>query len=604
MRRRSPVAGAVRAGERVYLSGAQRRSRPDGAVAGLGDAAAQTHAALDRLEAALARRRRLARSTSRSSRPASSTAAIGPTSTAPSPSGCRACIRSRPGSSSPGSARPELIVQIDAEAAIPARRAAQMRPYTFENWHGQGFPWQGAMVVATDDEFFVRGQTGSAARPFRHRRRRAARSPMPGSRPISRLRNLATLLEEAGGSLEDVCKITVYISDRAYRAAVYPMIGKHFGEVRPVSTGIVTTAFARPDILFEIDVVAIREAGRRAARAAAAVPFRAAPATARRRSRSTASSAWRWSPGDRVILRGQTGMGLDEKLYGARRRRRRRPSRRWTMSRRCSPRPAPGSPTSPRRPSTSPSATIWPAVNAAVLKRLRRHRAGLHDARREGAREPRPPDGGRRHGDPAGTRPDDLLARRSLRPHGHARRRRHHLLARGRLALPLRGGGRRRRPDAAHDRSAARPARRSTSCGAASAPRHVDRALAAATPRPRLAPARPDRPARAGPPPIRGASYKPERGEAHGRDCVAIANIVRSRGRAGRHGARLRGRSRRAARDASDRGARRPATRPAASSSRSSRPPLAGRAREAFPYRRPAGRRRSRSDRRAGTALA
>ena len=48
----SPVAGAVRCGSRVFLSG-RSALRPDGSVAGLGDAAAQTHAALDQLEAAL-----------------------------------------------------------------------------------------------------------------------------------------------------------------------------------------------------------------------------------------------------------------------------------------------------------------------------------------------------------------------------------------------------------------------------------------------------------------------------------------------------------------------------------------------------------------------
>ena len=47
-----PLAGAVRIGERVFLSGANAL-QADGSVAGLGDAAAQTHAALDALEASL-----------------------------------------------------------------------------------------------------------------------------------------------------------------------------------------------------------------------------------------------------------------------------------------------------------------------------------------------------------------------------------------------------------------------------------------------------------------------------------------------------------------------------------------------------------------------
>ena len=47
-----PIAGAVRAGERVFLSGASAL-KPDGSIAGIGDATAQAHAALDQLEAAL-----------------------------------------------------------------------------------------------------------------------------------------------------------------------------------------------------------------------------------------------------------------------------------------------------------------------------------------------------------------------------------------------------------------------------------------------------------------------------------------------------------------------------------------------------------------------
>ena len=128
--------------------------------------------------------------------------------------------------------------------------------------------------------------------------------------------NLATILTEAGAGLEDICKLTVYIGDRAYRPAVYPMIGKHLGQVRPVCTGIITTGFGRPDALFELDVAVLRKhAG-----------------VLHRRIRPYHSSAARYGhqgqpldcefcmavvAGDRVILRGQTGMGLDEKFYGA-----------------------------------------------------------------------------------------------------------------------------------------------------------------------------------------------------------------------------------------------------------------------------------------------
>ena len=64
------------------------------------------------------------------------------------------------------------------------------------------------------------------------------------------------LLEEAGASLSDICKITVYITDRAYREQVYRVIGKWLKGVHPVSTGLIVSGLARPEYLMEIDVVA------------------------------------------------------------------------------------------------------------------------------------------------------------------------------------------------------------------------------------------------------------------------------------------------------------------------------------------------------------
>jgi len=38
--------------------------------------------------------------------------------------------------------------------------------------------------------------------------------------------NIAMLLEEAGGELQDICKITIYIIDPRYREAVYLVVGR------------------------------------------------------------------------------------------------------------------------------------------------------------------------------------------------------------------------------------------------------------------------------------------------------------------------------------------------------------------------------------------
>jgi enamine deaminase RidA (YjgF/YER057c/UK114 family) len=64
------------------------------------------------------------------------------------------------------------------------------------------------------------------------------------------------LLEEAGAKLEDVVKITIYITDRAYREAVYTVVGKWLKGVFPVSTGIIVNGLANPEYLMEIDIIA------------------------------------------------------------------------------------------------------------------------------------------------------------------------------------------------------------------------------------------------------------------------------------------------------------------------------------------------------------
>lgn len=305
------VASAVRAGERLYLSAASA-STPQGTVVALGDAAGQTHAAIDRIEAALAAA-------------GGSLADITKLTT---------CIIDRDhrkavyevigrrlkgvfpvstGLVVAGLSRPELMVQIDAEAVIGARVERQ-RTFELKNWFGQDIAWQGAMVAAGPNEIFIRGQTGASldgklmAGLGRRPEDAAAQAELA-------LANLATLLGEAGSGMDDVCKITVHINDRAYRNAVYPMIGKAFRGVHPVSTGLITPAFARPEILFEIDVQAARKVGGKPHR-------RVRPYHSRQARYGTEQQpldcdfCMAVRAGDTITLRGQTGIGLDEKMVG------------------------------------------------------------------------------------------------------------------------------------------------------------------------------------------------------------------------------------------------------------------------------------------------
>jgi enamine deaminase RidA (YjgF/YER057c/UK114 family) len=69
--------------------------------------------------------------------------------------------------------------------------------------------------------------------------------------------NIKTLLEEAGGTLDDIVKVVVYLTDIRYREPVYRVTGRWLKGVYPVSTGIVVSALARPEWLVEIDATAV-----------------------------------------------------------------------------------------------------------------------------------------------------------------------------------------------------------------------------------------------------------------------------------------------------------------------------------------------------------
>jgi enamine deaminase RidA (YjgF/YER057c/UK114 family) len=82
--------------------------------------------------------------------------------------------------------------------------------------------------------------------------------------------NIAMLLEEAGGRLEDIAKVVVYLIDPRYREPVYRVMGRWLKGVYPVSTGIVVAALARPEWLVEIDATAVIPSDRRASAEASA----------------------------------------------------------------------------------------------------------------------------------------------------------------------------------------------------------------------------------------------------------------------------------------------------------------------------------------------
>jgi enamine deaminase RidA (YjgF/YER057c/UK114 family) len=187
----------------------------------------------------------------------------------------------------------------------------RLRKFNMRNWFAQGIDWDGSMVVHGADEIYLRGLTGAVLDG--RRVHGLGRTPDDAAAQAEiALGNLKTLLEEAGSGLADICKITVCISDRAYRIPVYRTIGRHLRGVHPVFTGLIVDGFARPEILFEIDVAVVPQRG-----------------TAHTRLRKYHSDNTRYGverqqigcdfcqvvrAGRRIYLRGQTGQTLEDGL--------------------------------------------------------------------------------------------------------------------------------------------------------------------------------------------------------------------------------------------------------------------------------------------------
>jgi enamine deaminase RidA (YjgF/YER057c/UK114 family) len=71
------------------------------------------------------------------------------------------------------------------------------------------------------------------------------------------MQNIRQLIEEAGGEMQHLVKVVVYLTDVRHREAVYRTMGEYIKGVHPVSTGLVVSALARPNWLVEIDGTAV-----------------------------------------------------------------------------------------------------------------------------------------------------------------------------------------------------------------------------------------------------------------------------------------------------------------------------------------------------------
>jgi reactive intermediate/imine deaminase len=70
-------------------------------------------------------------------------------------------------------------------------------------------------------------------------------------------KNLQTALAAAGATFSDVVKMNSYITDMSKVQAVRDVRTRYFGETTPASTFVEVKGLVRPELLLEIEVVAV-----------------------------------------------------------------------------------------------------------------------------------------------------------------------------------------------------------------------------------------------------------------------------------------------------------------------------------------------------------
>lgn len=73
--------------------------------------------------------------------------------------------------------------------------------------------------------------------------------------------NLKTVLEQAGSGLGDVVKVTIFMTDMSHFPEVVELRRKYFTPPYPADSIVEVKALAMPELMFEIEAIAVRGAG-------------------------------------------------------------------------------------------------------------------------------------------------------------------------------------------------------------------------------------------------------------------------------------------------------------------------------------------------------
>jgi reactive intermediate/imine deaminase len=69
--------------------------------------------------------------------------------------------------------------------------------------------------------------------------------------------NIKAAVEAAGGSMDDICRVDVYVRNMEHFDAIHKVRGQYFKPPLPASTMVEVTKMTSPDYLIEINAIAV-----------------------------------------------------------------------------------------------------------------------------------------------------------------------------------------------------------------------------------------------------------------------------------------------------------------------------------------------------------
>jgi enamine deaminase RidA (YjgF/YER057c/UK114 family) len=109
-------------------------------------------------------------------------------------------------------------------------------------------------VWRVGDILYISGQTS-----FDDQGRLVAAGDIEGQ-AVRVFENLKIAVESAGGSLRDIFKMNIYATEASHYESIRSVRRRFFGDHWPVSTLVIVRALAAPELLLEIEAMAVARA--------------------------------------------------------------------------------------------------------------------------------------------------------------------------------------------------------------------------------------------------------------------------------------------------------------------------------------------------------